>query len=90
MDSQIFLDADLSILGASPAKYQFYAMSIRKEYNWLSESDYRTGRKQVLEKFCQRERLYYTQQMFDALELKARHNIQEEIKFLTAVNDIKI
>ena len=90
IDSQIFLDADLSILGASPAKYQFYARSIRKEYNWLSETEYRTGRKQVLEKFCQRERIYYTQQIFDALEFKARQNIQEEIKFLTAVNDIKI
>jgi len=89
MDSQIFLDADLSILGASQAKYQFYAMSIRKEYNWLSEPEYRTGRMQVLDKFSQRERIYYTQQMFDALELKARQNIQEEIKFLTAVNDIK-
>lgn len=89
IDSQIFLDADLSILGASQAEYQVYAKSIRKEYTWLSEPEYRTGRLQVLNKFCQRKRIYYTQQMFDALELQARQNIQEEIKFLTAINDIK-
>ncbi|MBE9225190.1 hypothetical protein IQ264_07055 [Phormidium sp. LEGE 05292] len=90
IDSQIFLDADLSILGASQAEYQVYAKSIRKEYAWLSEPEYRTGRLQVLDKFCQRKRIYYTQQMFDALELQARQNMQEEIKFLTAINDIKI
>ena len=35
-DSQIFLDADLAILGAEEAEYRFYAQKIQREYSWLS------------------------------------------------------
>ena len=89
IDSQIFLDADLSILGASQAVYQNYAIAIRQEYAWLSPAEYRLGRIQVLAKFLQRERIYHTQPMFTELEIKARQNIEEEIQFLSAVNDNK-
>ena len=89
IDRQIFLDADLSILGASQPIYQNYAIAIRQEYTWLSPSEYCLGRMQVLTKFLQRERIYHTQQMFTELEIKARQNMQEEIQFLSAVNDNK-
>lgn len=85
IDSQILLDADLSILGATTDEYCSYAKAIRREYAGLSAKEYRLGRKQVLENFLQRERIYHTPQMFAALESLARHNIQEEIKSLTEV-----
>lgn len=90
IDSQILLDADLSILGASEADYGVYAQAIRQEYSWLSESEYRLGRKKVLQKFLERERIYLTQPMFAALEIKARQNIQAEIRSLSEVNLKKI
>ena len=90
IDSQIFLDADLSILGASETEYRNYAVAIRQEYYWLSEGEYRTGRKQVLEILLKRERIYFTEQMFTTLEEKARQNIQEEIKYLSSGNSNKI
>ncbi|HEY9852588.1 MAG TPA: hypothetical protein V6D28_24165 [Leptolyngbyaceae cyanobacterium] len=90
IDSQILLDADLSILGTSAPEYRIYANAIRQEYAWLCESEYRTGRIKVLEKFLQRKRIYYTEEMFANLELTARQNIEEEIKFLSAVNDYTI
>ncbi len=90
IDSKILLDADLSILGASAPEYRIYAKAIRQEYAWLCESEYRTGRIKVLEKFLQRKRIYYTEEMFANLELTARQNIEEEIKFLSAVNDYTI
>ncbi|MFB2967574.1 hypothetical protein ACE1CD_01250 [Aerosakkonema sp. BLCC-F183] len=86
IDSQIFLDADLSILGYSETEYRNYAQAIRQEYSWLSDTEYRLGRKQVLEKFLQRERIYFTEQMFAALEVKARQNMQEEIEYLSQGN----
>ena len=86
IDSRILLDADLSILGATTAEYRNYAKAIKREYAWLSEREYVLGRKQVLENFLKRERIYHTPQMFAALESKARHNIQEEIESLTEVN----
>ncbi|MCL1472356.1 hypothetical protein [Argonema antarcticum] len=90
IDSQIFLDADLSILGAFETEYRNYAVAIRQEYSWLSEGEYRSGRKQVLQNFLKRERIYFTEQMFTALEEKARQNIQEEIKYLSSGNSNKI
>lgn len=82
MDSQILLDADLAILGADEASYRFYAKSIRREYARLSSAEYRSGRIQVLQKFLQRSRIYYTQPMFAQYEAKARHNILLEIEAL--------
>ncbi|MEW5858231.1 MAG: hypothetical protein AB1861_12745 [Cyanobacteriota bacterium] len=82
IDSKIFLDADLSILGASASKYRIYAQLIRKEYLWLSLEEYRTGRKQVLQSFLERERIYFTEKMFLDLEQQARQNIREEIGLL--------
>jgi predicted metal-dependent HD superfamily phosphohydrolase len=81
-DRCIFLDADLAILGTDPVRYQAYARSIRREYSWVSDAAYQTGRIQVLESFLQRDRLYYTNLLFDELESIARSNLQEEITLI--------
>jgi predicted metal-dependent HD superfamily phosphohydrolase len=81
-DLCIFLDADLAILGADPIQYQVYWRSIRSEYSWVSDEDYQSGRIRVLESFLQRDRLYYTDLLFDELESNARFNMQQEITML--------
>jgi predicted metal-dependent HD superfamily phosphohydrolase len=81
-DLCIFLDADLAILGADPVRYQAYARSIRREYSWVADAAYQTGRSRVLESFLQRDRLYYTELMFDELESIARDNLMKEITSL--------
>ncbi|AFZ02334.1 hypothetical protein [Calothrix sp. PCC 6303] len=82
VDSQILLDADLMILAADEKGYQKYAKSIRQEYDWVATTDYVKGRKQVLQKFLLRPRIYKTPQIFTVCEQVARHNIQTEILFL--------
>ena len=82
IDNQILLDSDLAILGSSEWEYQVYAQAIRKEYSWLSSELYRTGRQQVLLKFLQRDRIYFTNQMFVKLEQRARENMQAELAAL--------
>lgn len=82
IDSQVLLDADLAILAANPVQYQEYANAIRQEYSWVSEADYITGRRQVLERFLQRQRIYFTPLMFEMSEKSARSNLQAEIKIL--------
>ena len=79
IDSQILLDADLSILGSEESEYKKYAQAIRREYSWVTDAAYRIGRKRVLESFLQRNRLYFTDQAFQMLELKARKNITAEL-----------
>jgi predicted metal-dependent HD superfamily phosphohydrolase len=78
-DIWILLDADLAILGTDREQYQVYARSIRREYSWVSDDLYREGRIRVLESFLQRDRLYFTDLLFDELEAIARLNIQQEI-----------
>ena len=81
-DSQVLLDADLAILAADPIQYQEYSDAIRQEYAWVPQAEYIAGRKQVLEKFLQRDRIYFTPFMFDNAEQSARRNLQAEIEGL--------
>jgi predicted metal-dependent HD superfamily phosphohydrolase len=85
-DRCIFLDADLAILGADPARYQAYSRSIRREYSWVSDSAYQAGRIRVLESFLHRDRLYYTEILFGELESMARNNMSCEIDRLKIVS----
>lgn len=84
IDSQILLDADLAILGASELEYKTYAQGIRQEYAWVADELYRVGRIQILQKFLQRERIYFTPQLFVNLEAIARLNLQAEIATLSS------
>ena len=79
-DRSIFLDADLAILGADPARYQIYSQAIRLEYSWVPDLAYQTGRIKVLQSFLQRDRLYYTDLLFNELESIARTNLSNEIR----------
>lgn len=77
---QIFLDADLAILGAKPELYALYTRAIRREYEWVALNDYRAERSRVLENFLLRPRLYFTDTMFVHFERQARENLQQEIR----------
>lgn len=79
IDNLIFLDIDLAILGASPEQYTKYAQAIRQEYFWLSDRNYKQGRKQVLTNFLSRARIYYTNYFYQQLEQTARANLRAEI-----------
>ena len=75
-DAQVLIDADLAILGASESAYRTYAEQIRQEYAWVPEADYRKGRRQVLERFLTRPRIFH---LLANLEELARRNIAAEI-----------
>jgi predicted metal-dependent HD superfamily phosphohydrolase len=81
-DCQLFLDADLSILGSNPHDYSLYAQAIRQEYAWVSDADYCTGRTRVLEHFLAQSQIYGTDALFSALEQPARDNLRWEIEQL--------
>ena len=75
-DAQVLLDADLAILGADETEYQAYAEKIRREYAWVPEPKYRKGRRQILESFLARPRIYH---FLSHLEQPARRNLANEI-----------
>ncbi|MBY0524146.1 MAG: hypothetical protein K2R98_12145 [Gemmataceae bacterium] len=81
IDGQILIDADLGILGASPAMYDRYAQAIRCEYAWVLEDAYRAGRSAVLKKFLERPHIYRTP-TYQATEARARRNLRREVRLL--------
>ena len=46
-----FLDADMSILGRDPSRYDTYAASIRREYEFVERDMYCEKRAEILESF---------------------------------------
>lgn len=81
-DGEIFLDSDLSILGAGEEAYNSYTEAIRKEYTWVPAEAYRAGRKTLLENFISRERIFKSESAYRQFEQPARDNIQREISKL--------
>ncbi len=77
-----FLDADLSVLGASPERYDSYSRAIREEYAWVGEAEYRAGRGDVLRRLLGRPCLYRTVLCRASLETNARLNIARELALL--------
>ncbi|ORY42168.1 hypothetical protein BCR33DRAFT_767087 [Rhizoclosmatium globosum] len=77
-----FLDLDLSILASDWELYKEYAKGIRKEYECYDDAAFRSGRSAVLEKFLARPNLYFTPELKEKWEEKARANITQEIKEL--------
>jgi predicted metal-dependent HD superfamily phosphohydrolase len=80
-DTNIFLDADLSILGADPEIYRNYCDQIRREYKLIPDFLYKQGRKRILQNILKMPAVYKTS-FFADLEQKARFNLQEELKIL--------
>lgn len=74
-DASVLLDVDLSILGASPERFQEYEQQIRDEYRHVPLPLFAHKRKEVLEGFLKRPRIFNTNAFFDRYELQARNNI---------------
>lgn len=80
---QLFLDADLGILGADRARYVQYIDEIRQEYRIIPAILYNPGRRKILEGFLKEAHLFRTASFRKQYEEKARANIQFEIDSLS-------
>jgi predicted metal-dependent HD superfamily phosphohydrolase len=85
-DACWFLDADLTILGADPAAYDEYASAIRREYDFVPETEYRTGRSSVLREFLAAPEIYRTAAIKEQLEDQARSNLARELASLASAD----
>lgn len=75
LDEKFILDIDLSILGSKPEVYAQFEKDIRKEYKRVPAFIFKKKRKEVLQSFQARPRIYHTNHFFDHLEGQARHNL---------------
>ena len=81
-DTNYFLDADLSILGATEDTYGSYVQNIRKEYKLVPRGIYRKGRKKVIRNFLAMEQIYKTDHFYNKYEDPARANLSSELEKL--------
>jgi predicted metal-dependent HD superfamily phosphohydrolase len=78
----ILISIDLSILGAEPARYDAYAVAIRKEFAHVPDRDYRAGRSRVLNQFAARAVIYPDAAFAEIYDRQARENLARELASL--------
>jgi predicted metal-dependent HD superfamily phosphohydrolase len=78
-DEAVLVDTDLSILGAAADRFDEYDGQVRREYRHVPAFLYRRKRRQVLQGFLARSRIYATGPYFDAFERQARDNLSRAI-----------
>ena len=79
LDGQLLCDADLAILAAPPGRYDDYVTGVRAEYADVPDSDFRTGRRAILQELLAKPALFHTPRARQRWELRARANVQAEI-----------
>lgn len=83
IDAQILLDADLAPLAYDQNVFFEQSDSLRQEFYYIPDEQYSENRVKALRSFLERERIYQTEKMYDALEEKARDNLTQAIKTLS-------
>jgi len=81
-DAQLVCDIDLSILAASPARFDAYESAIREEYEWVPDPVFRTRRAEILAQFLARPAIYSTAVFRDKCESAARSNLTRSLAVL--------
>jgi len=77
----LFLDADMSVLGKEEKAYNYYSSLIRKEYDFVPHTEYCDKRALILGSFLSQP-IFKTDVMKDALESRAQLNLRREIESL--------
>jgi predicted metal-dependent HD superfamily phosphohydrolase len=83
-DAALFLDMDLSVLGASPEVFAEYERAVRQEYSWVPEPAWIAGRGAVLKNFLARASIFHTPEFRNRFEAQARNNMERSLAALEA------
>ncbi|GAA0329255.1 hypothetical protein GCM10009087_44340 [Sphingomonas oligophenolica] len=81
-DMALFLDMDLSILGAPPVDFDAYEAGVRHEYREVPDAAFRLGRATILEGFLARDTLYFSDWGRARFEAAARENLKRSVAAL--------
>ncbi len=83
-DQELLLDIDLSILGATAARFEEYEAQVHFEYAWVPEEAYRDARGKILRGFLDRPVLFHTAYFARLFEAQARTNLRRSLDRLGA------
>lgn len=82
-DTNLFTDADLSILGSDWDSYLEYSKQVRNEYAIYPDFMYNPGRKKALQHFIEMEKIFKTSFFSQKFEEQARTNLAAEILLIS-------
>jgi predicted metal-dependent HD superfamily phosphohydrolase len=88
-DCALFLDMDLSILGSPEAEFDAYEAAVRREYDWVTDPQWRQGRRAVLAGFLARPSIYATERFQASHEAAARRNLVRAIERLDRAGEVE-
>jgi predicted metal-dependent HD superfamily phosphohydrolase len=83
-DAGLLVDIDLSILGAEPERFDEYEVQVRQEYAWVPGPLFRRKRREILQGFLARPRIYSTEWFHQRFEAQARSNLERSVARLRA------
>lgn len=83
-DLRLFLDLDLSILGADEAAFDAYEAGVRHEYRHVPQPAFDAGRAAILADFPTRDRLFLSPWGQARFEARARDNLRRSLARLRA------
>lgn len=78
-DAALFLDMDLSILGADEARFDAYEQEVRAEYAFVSDPLFKAGRARILSDLAGRKSLFLSDWGRARFEGQARRNIARSL-----------
>nr|WP_229379535.1 hypothetical protein [Streptomyces sp. VRA16 Mangrove soil] len=83
-NGEALCDADLAVLASPPEAYAAYTRAVRKEYAFVPDEAFRTGRADVLRQLLDLPRLFRTPHGAKNWEAAARENLATELELLAA------
>lgn len=83
IDECLLVDIDLSILGASPERFEEYEHQVRQEYAWVPHTLFCHKRQAILREFLDRAAIFSTEPFRTQFESQARENLQLSIAWLS-------
>lgn len=86
-EGDLFLDADIAVLGAPASVYDRYAEAVRREYAFAPDDAYCKGRQMFLESVMARDPIFRTQVFETAYDMQARANLAREFASLDAARN---
>lgn len=82
-DCALFLDMDLSILGAPAAQFDGYDEAIRQEYIAIPDDIFLPRRRDIMAGFLERPRLFLTETFHQSHDASARQNLKRLVDRLS-------
>ena len=78
-DAALFVDCDMSILGAAPARFDEYERDVGREYAAIPPEIYAAGRRHFLERILAADRIFLSDHFHAALDQAARANLRRTL-----------